>query len=65
MERNVGGIDRNIRIVAGVAVIAAGVVYESWWGAVGLIPITTALFGWCPPYAILGINSCKEKHKES
>ena len=65
MEKNVGGIDRNLRIIVGIAIIAAGVVYESWWGAVGLIPITTALLGWCPPYAILGMNSCKIKQKES
>ena len=65
MEKNVGGIDRNFRIIVGIAIIAAGVVYESWWGAVGLIPITTALLGWCPPYAILGMNSCKAKQKES
>ena len=65
MEKNVGGMDRNLRILTGIAIIAAGVVYESWWGAVGLIPITTALLGWCPPYAILGMSSCKIKQKES
>lgn len=65
MEKNVGGIDRNIRIVVGLAIIAAGLVYQSWWGAIGLVPLATALLGWCPPYAILGINTCKTKQKES
>jgi len=65
MQKNVGGIDRGIRIVIGIAVIAAGIVYKSWWGVIGLVPIATALLGWCPPYAIFGINSCKTKHTES
>ena len=41
MEDNVGGIDKNIRIAVGIAVIAAGIVYQSWWGAIGLKPLTT------------------------
>jgi hypothetical protein len=65
MQKNVGGIDRGIRIVVGIAIIAAGVIYQNWWGALGLIPLATALLGWCPPYAILGINTCKTKHTES
>ena len=60
MQKNVGGIDRGIRIAIGIAVIAAGIVYKSWWGATGLVLIATALLGWCPPYAIFGINSCKK-----
>ncbi len=61
MTKNVGGIDKTIRIIVGLAVIAAGVFYESYWGAVGLVPLVTALIGWCPPYAIFGINSCSVK----
>jgi len=59
MKKNVGGIDKIIRIVAGLAVIGAGVYFQSWWGGVGVILIATALMGWCPPYALLGINTCK------
>jgi sulfite exporter TauE/SafE len=61
MKRNVGSIDRVIRIVGGVALIAIGLVYGTWWGALGLVPLITALIGWCPPYAILGMNTCKTK----
>jgi len=61
MNKNVGGIDRGIRVVVGLAVIGAGVVYGSWWGAVGAVPLLTGLIGWCPPYAMLGMNTCSIK----
>jgi len=64
MEKNVGGIDRKIRIVAGIGIIAAGIIYASWWGALGIIPIITALLCWCPPYALLGLSSCKLNQKK-
>ena len=64
MEKNVGGIDRNIRIVAGIGIIAAGIIYDSWWGALGIIPVTSGLLCWCPPYALLGMSSCKINHKD-
>lgn len=65
MEKNVGGFDKKLRIAVGAAIIAAGVLYNSWWGAIGILPITSALLGWCPPYAIFGINSCKTNNTES
>ncbi|MCG6872286.1 MAG: DUF2892 domain-containing protein [Gammaproteobacteria bacterium] len=55
---NVGKVDRIIRLVLGVALLAAGWVYQSWWGLAGLVPLGTAAIGWCPPYALLGINTC-------
>ena len=58
MKRNVGSTDKLIRQVVGVAIIATGVYFQSWWGAIGVVPILTAFAGWCPPYALLGINSC-------
>jgi len=61
MKQNVGGADRIIRIIAGLAVIGAGVYFGSWWGALGLVLVGTAAIGWCPPYALLGINTCKMK----
>ena len=59
MNRNVGSTDKVIRVVLGAAIIGAGVYFQSWWGAIGALPILTALMGWCPPYAMLGINTCK------
>jgi len=63
MGKNVGNIDRIIRIIVGLALIGAGYFYQTWWGAVGAIPLLTAIIGWCPPYAVLGINTCKMKNK--
>lgn len=61
MNRNVGSTDKVLRIVVGVAIAGVGVYFQSWWGAIGAVPILTALMGWCPPYALLGINTYKSK----
>ena len=58
MKLNVGNIDRTVRIAAGGAIIGLGVYFESWWGAVGLVPLVTAFVRWCPAYSIFGISSC-------
>ncbi len=50
--------DKVVRLVVGAAIIATGVYFQSWWGAIGAVPILTALMGRCPPYALLGINTC-------
>lgn len=59
MKPNVGGLDKKIRIAAGLIIIAVGVYFQSWWGAVGIIPIATALINWCPAYIPLKISTCK------
>ena len=63
MTRNVGGIDRILRIVVGLALIAWAIglvpgVAPSVWGWLGLVPLLTGAVGWCPPYALLGLNTC-------
>lgn len=60
MQPNVGTIDRNVRIAAGVGIIAVGAFMGSWWGAIGIIPIATGLMRWCPAYAPLGISTCEK-----
>lgn len=61
MKCNVGKMDKTIRIIAGLVIIGLGVYFQSWWGAVGAVPLLTGLLGWCPLYIPLGISSCKTK----
>ena len=57
MKSNVGGIDRILRIVVGLVLIAlAATNTVGWWGWLGIVPLATGLLGWCPPYALLGFN---------
>lgn len=61
MKSNVGKPDKNIRIVLGIIIAAAGVYFKSWWGIVAIVPLLTALTGLCPLYKLLGIETCKSK----
>jgi len=65
MKKNIGGIDRILRIVVGLALIAFALVGPETgynvWGFVGIVPLATALLGWCPPYAMFGISTCSVK----
>lgn len=60
MTTNVGTIDRALRVVAGITLIAlAATGTIGVWGYIGVVPLATALLGWCPAYSLLGIKSCK------
>ena len=64
MTKNVGGIDRIVRIIVGLALIAWALLGSSTlavWGWIGVVPLLTGLIGWCPPYASVGINSCNAR----
>lgn len=59
MQCNVGGIDRILRIVIGIVLVglaATGVI--GWWGWLGLLPLATGIFRFCPAYPLLGMDSC-------
>jgi hypothetical protein len=60
MKINMGPVDRGIRAVVGLVVIVLGVVFKSWWGAIGLLPLLTAAIGWCPAYLPFGISTCRK-----
>jgi hypothetical protein len=59
MKRNVGRADRGLRLIIGLVVLITGYFYESYWGLLGLVPLVSGGMGWCPLYAILGMNSCR------
>src|SRR3989338_1308807 len=62
MKINVGSIDRILRIIAGLALIAltaAGIIGA--WGWIGIVPLLTGIFKFCPAYTLLGINTCPAK----
>jgi O-antigen ligase len=63
MTKNIGDIERIVRIVGGLVLIAlAATGTVGVWGWLGLVPLATGLAGWCPPYSLLGINTCKNKN---
>lgn len=65
MNKNVGNLDKTVRLIVGILIIVAGYMNDSLFGAIGLIPIITALIGWCPLYTILKINTtCDKKNCE-
>ena len=62
MKTNVGTIDRTLRILAGLVLIAlAATGTVGWWGWLGVIPLMTGLFRTCPAYSVLGVNTCPLK----
>ncbi len=61
MTCNVGGAERKIRIVAGALILVAGALWQSWWGLVGLVPLATGFFRFCPLWTLFGINTDKPK----
>jgi membrane-associated protease RseP (regulator of RpoE activity) len=64
MKINVGNIDRALRIVAGVILItlAATGIFAPW-GWIGVVPLLTGIFKFCPAYALLGLNTCPMQKK--
>jgi hypothetical protein len=60
MTKNIGNVERIIRAVVGLVLIGLALTGTiGWWGWLGVLPLLTAAIGWCPPYAMLGINTCK------
>ena len=61
MTANVGNIDRIIRILGGLALIVWALAGGPVWAWIGLVPLATGLFKFCPVYRLFGINSCGVK----
>jgi hypothetical protein len=60
MKSNVGPVDRLLRIIVGLAIAILGVVFENWWGLVGIVLIATGLFKFCPLYWTLKMSTLKK-----
>jgi hypothetical protein len=65
MKVNMGGTDRVIRIVVGVVILGLGLVFRSWWGLIGLLPLGTGLVGFCALYVPLGISTRKAASQQA
>lgn len=60
MKANLGQIDRVLRIVLGLVLIALSLMGTiGWWGWLGIIPLITGLMKFCPIYRLLGLSTCK------
>ncbi len=64
MQRNVGGVDRGVRIIVGAALVLWALTTAGpyhWWGLAGLVPLVTGLVGWCPAYVPFGWKTCRPR----
>lgn len=60
MKANVGGIDRILRIVVGLALIVWAILGGPVWAWIGVVPLATGLVGFCPVYLPLGLSTAKK-----
>lgn len=60
MKGNVGSIDRLLRVILGLIIAILGVIFDSWWGLIGIIPLATGLFKWCPIYALFHTSTVQK-----
>jgi len=59
MKANEGSVDRALRVLVGLVLLALVFVGpQTLWGLIGIVPLATGLLGNCPLYSILGINTC-------
>lgn len=65
MKKNIGSVDKLIRLLLGLLVIGWGYFYQSWWGIVGVIPLATASLSFCPLYLLFGINTGTNTDKKN
>ena len=68
MNINVGGVDKLIRIILGVGLLSLFFLLQGdtrWLGLLGVVPLATGLVGYCPLYALLGLNTCLAKTKQA
>ena len=62
MPKNIGDVDKIIRVIIGVALLSLLFLVEGnarWWGLIGIVPILTGVMGWCPGYSLIGVSTRK------
>ena len=65
MKKNIGNVERIIRIIVGLTLLSFTVIGpKSLWGLIGILPLATGFIGWCPPYALFGISTCKTENPQ-
>jgi hypothetical protein len=68
MKANIGGVDRVLRILVGLGLLSLVFVLEGsarWWGLVGLVPLATGTFRFCPAYLPFGLSTCPMEQKKA
>lgn len=66
MNKNIHPVERAVRVIVGLGIVSLAFVGpQSPWAWLGLVPVATGLIGWCPPYALLGISTCKTTPKDA
>jgi hypothetical protein len=63
MKLNVGGIDRVVRVAAGLGLVGWAAMGGPVWAWIGVVPIFTGAMGFCPAYTLIGMNTCPLKEK--
>ena len=64
MTTNMGTIDRALRVIGGLALLAWALLGSGDWhmlGWIGIVPLATAAIGWCPLYTLIGVSTCPAK----
>jgi len=60
MKKNIGSVERAIRIIAGIAILSLAFVGpKTPWAYLGIVPLATGLIGWCALYSLFGFSTCK------
>lgn len=61
MKTNIGSLDRTLRFIAGLTILGAGYYFKTWLGLIGIVPLLTATFRFCPAYVPFGLSTCPIK----
>ncbi|MCU0798954.1 MAG: DUF2892 domain-containing protein [Candidatus Thermoplasmatota archaeon] len=65
IKKNMGAVDRIVRLVIGIVLVAVGLLTPYWWIAlISIVPFATAVFSFCPLYSLIGIRTCKKDNPD-